>query len=416
MDSHATSSNYRTHPRSEKGLDAGIQGISANIRPMSSPPSTQYGAELESSERGGFTVAADSAVESGSLSSQGDETTNPTDLELASDKSAQSDEQEGLRDEEYSGDDHRVVNYILGPLSAARLEPGELLCGIGASLAAQERIRGPFTGNISHPNGFLVLDHEHGNGVFQDTMPAKELPCVNSNINNELESILEGTKFCCITQRCTGLCDLYLHRGRDEFVARWPFGSEIKYSIDYNSFGTRNDANYALNQLQFAIGTWNSHNIGVQFNFVEPNEPIESNQSPIIFRLKYKRAMSRDKMIFAKSFFPIDVERRRPCKLYIFGVSFDGQYRGDMWRTFLHEIAHILGGRHENAPERERDSPFVLLGSRNDQSVLVGDREPSTINLHPEDIEWFKNFMGYPEGSSICDPDGRMVPIRDIAL
>ncbi|TRX89115.1 hypothetical protein FHL15_010032 [Xylaria flabelliformis] len=413
--------NYRivALPDSDKCLDAEIKGHPANIRSNSDFPSIQHAAELESSERGSFTIAADSAVESESLSSQSDETTSPTESELAFDKPTHNDGQERLWDEEHGRDDNSVVNYTLDPLSAAEPKLSELLCGVGASLAAPKNTQGLFTGNISHPNDLLGLDYEHDNRVCQNTVPSKELPYEKPNMTDELNPILHGTKFC-ITQDCTGsdICDLYLHRGRDCFIARWPLGSEIKYSIDYNSFDTRHDANYALNQLQFAAGLWNSHGIGVQFVYVEPNEHTEPNQSRIIFKLKYKsESVSRNKTVFASSFFPIDAERRRrPCKLHIFGASFDGQYRDDMWRTFIHEIAHILGGRHENAPERERHTPFVLCGERNDQSVLVGGREPSTVDLHLDDIKWFKYFMGYPEGSLFSDHDGQMIPIRDIVL
>ncbi|KAI1746211.1 hypothetical protein F4680DRAFT_13383 [Xylaria scruposa] len=392
-----------------KSLDAGIKGNSGNS--MLNPLSMQNAAELESNGRGSFTIAAKSTVEPGSLLGQDDETTNPTEFELVSDKPAQNDGQEELQDEEHS-DDNNSVDDTLGPLSVARLKLDELLCGVGASFAAQENTQGPFTGNVSHPNGFLGPDHEHENGVYQDSA-SKELPCVKSNMSNELEPAPREAKLSCITQGCTApdICDLYLHRGQDEFIARWPLGSEIKYGIDYDSFNTMDDANYALNQFQTAATVWNSYNIGVQFVYVEP---IDLNQSQINFKLEYSReTASPNTTVFARSFFPIDAERHRPCKLYIFRASFDRQYRNAMWRTFLHEIAHILGGRHEDAPKLEGNSPCYLLGSPNDQSVLVGGREPNTINLQPEDIEWFMYFMRYPE-STIHDPDGHKISIHDI--
>ncbi|KAI0865766.1 hypothetical protein F4860DRAFT_264898 [Xylaria cubensis] len=405
---------------SEKSLGAGFKGSLASVKFISNSPSTQYAAQLESSGRGSFTIAADSAVESESLTSQGDETINPTESELSSDKPAHNDGQEGLRDKEHGRDDNSVVSYSLNPLSAAEPKLGELLRGVGASLAQQENTQRPFTSNPSHPNGFLDLHHEHDNGICQCTMPSEELPHVKSNVTDEIEAILEYTKFCCITQGCTrpDIRDLNLHVGRDEFIARWPFGCVIKFSIDYDSFNNRNDADYALNQLKLAAVLWNSCNIGVQFVHVEPSEPSEPNQSPIIFKLKYKgKSVSCDGLIFARAFFPIDVERRPlPCKLYIFGVSFEDQYRDAMWRTFLHEIAHILGGRHENPPEWERRVPFGLFGSQNDQSVLVGDRGPGPISLHWMDIRLFRRFMKLPEGSLIRNSDGYMTPVRDIVL
>ncbi|KAI1120724.1 hypothetical protein F5Y10DRAFT_257811 [Nemania abortiva] len=235
------------------------------------------------------------------------------------------------------------------------------------------------------------------------------MPRVANNIRPTPEEI----QFHCLTQGSIGrgTCDLYLHQGHNRFIGRWKFDSVIPYSIDYKSFSTKGrskrDANYALKSLQTALGVWNSFNIGVQFKFVKPNA------SPIVFKLKYKHEPEdgdTDLKVFAESFFPARAMlRRRPCKLYIFGVSFERSFRRYMMRTFLHEAAHILGGRHENPAPADRGYPFVLLDSQNDMSVLVTHRHPRTISMHWQDIKSFSDFMSLPEGHKING-----VPIRDI--
>lgn len=76
---------------------------------------------------------------------------------------------------------------------------------------------------------------------------------------------------------------LCLHRGLDNSVACWKLGTEIKYSIDYNSFMVRGhskqDADYALQSLVAALDLWNYHNIGVKLVFVGPDT------NPIVFKL-----------------------------------------------------------------------------------------------------------------------------------
>jgi hypothetical protein len=147
---------------------------------------------------------------------------------------------------------------------------------------------------------------------------------------------------------------------------------------------------------------------------VEP-DPVESGTSPVVFELKcFTEPLGGPfhirRRVFAQSFFPIERVEDRPCELYVFNAAFSTAVRPHMMRIFLHEAAHILGGRHENAATAERNEPSVQLGPRNHLSVLATDRHPSTISLHSLDIEWFREFMILPEGYKI---DG--FPICDIA-
>lgn len=83
-----------------------------------------------------------------------------------------------------------------------------------------------------------------------------------------------------------------------------------------------------------------------------------------------------------------------------------------MTNIFLHEAAHILGGRHENAATIEHFDLSVELGSPNPLSIL--DPFPSLkavaqMQLHPKDIQRFHEFMTFPEGHNLSG-----FPIHDV--
>ncbi|KAF2972771.1 hypothetical protein GQX73_g779 [Xylaria multiplex] len=227
---------------------------------------------------------------------------------------------------------------------------------------------------------FGCLDDISGNGrghaitIRQNYAPWKEPAGETSNVGSEGNPCLEKINFSCLTQGCIkqGSTHLRLHRGNNETIGRWKFGSEIKYSIDYDSFltkgRTKDDADYALKSLQVALEEWNRHNIGVMFKFVEPDT------SPIVFQLEFEHEplhipFDIRSSVLASSFFPAHQAWDR--KLYVFAASFDNSLRPHMTKIFLHESAHILGGRHENADTAEKDDPSVQLGTPNKQSVLV---------------------------------------------
>ncbi|KAI0478311.1 hypothetical protein F4859DRAFT_513893 [Xylaria cf. heliscus] len=363
---------------------------------------------LESTEGDNTTNTLDNAIGFESVSSQSDDpgaTTDPTDLELLGSELAKEEGRDIMQDKGYNNDNDSVFNYDLNLPGATNLEPGEnLYCVGGALLTPHENDPGPFTSNVVQNNKISGSDQGHPITIRQNYAPWAEPPAVKEN------------KFHCLTQGYAGRgsAHLRLHRGRNKVIGRWSLGSEIKYSIDYDSFlakgRSKDDATYALRCLQTALEVWNCLNIGVSFEFVEPKA------SSIVFQLKYMPEpwgvpLDVRYEIQAMSFFPVEVlEGRPPREVYVFDAAFDAPVRSYMTRTFLHEVAHILGGRHEDAATTEKDDPSVQLGSPNDLSVLATNRHPSLISLHWQDIRWFHDFMRLPEGHKING-----FPICDIA-
>ncbi|KAI1121513.1 hypothetical protein F5Y10DRAFT_256210 [Nemania abortiva] len=372
-------------------------GVEGDVQ-KSIPCSLAYlSAKLESTEGCCTTNTADNTTESTSISS-GDEkletATNLTNLSLSSG---------GLEQEGREGIVEVVSMSSINPLDKANSEPCRLLCGVGVRdpvpLAAQGNVQRRLTGN----NGFL-----------EGSLDSSDECVIDSR--EELGLASEETRFCCITEgRIQGSSDLSLHRGSNSHICRWKPGSLIKYSIDYDSFvaqgSNKKNADYALRSLKKALGKWNMLKIGVEFEYVDPGT------SSIAFELKYFKWPQHApfnilESTLATSFFPVDIEDSTcPLPLYIFSTAFKGSYRPFMTRVFLHEGAHILGGRHENAATAEKNDASVQLGNPNDQSVLVTGRHPKHISLHRLDAQWFSHLMALPAGSNV---DG--FPIRDVTL
>ncbi|GAW23351.1 hypothetical protein ANO14919_129080 [Xylariales sp. No.14919] len=347
-----------------------------------------------------FVDGSNNTTLSGSISSLGDEpgpSTDPTELE----QPGQEEKQTTFRDKDPCDGVNSVFNHAVDSLSAAKTEPGELLyCVGGGSLAEEGSRQGLLAGYVSHSDGAPGSDNGHCITIRQNyaswTEPLEEQSSGDSKINP-----LEDVKFYCLTQGSTGRgsTHLRLHINGNRTISRWRLGSEIKYTIDYDSFlakgRSKADADHALRSLQDALAVWSAFEIGVRFKFIEPNT------GPITFELRYDREplygpANLRSSVLAASFFP--VHKVSNLELCVYDISFDPSLRPHMTKTFLHEVAHILGGRHEDAAEAEQDEPSVQLGLPNKDSVLVTDRHPSAIRLHWKDIRWFQEFMAFPEG------------------
>ncbi|RWA04527.1 hypothetical protein EKO27_g10579 [Xylaria grammica] len=347
-----------------------------------------------------FYSSASPSFADGSVSSRGDEpgpSTDPTELE----QPGQEERRTPFGDKDSCDDDNPPFSHTVDSLSAAKTEPGELLyCVGGASLAEEESPRTPFAGHVGHSDGAPGSDHGHGITIRQNYAPWTE-PLGEQSSGDSKINPLEDVKFYCLTQGCTGRgsTHLRLHIDGNRTISRWRLGSEIRYTVDYNSFlakgRSRADADHALRSLQDALAVWSAFDIGIRFIFIEPNT------GPVTFELRYDREplygpANLRSYVLAASFFP--VHKVSDLELCVYDISFDPSLRPHMTKTFLHEVAHILGGRHEDAAEAEQDEPSVQLGLPNKDSVLVTDRHPSAIWLHWKDIRWFQEFMAFPEG------------------
>ncbi|KAI0443030.1 hypothetical protein F4803DRAFT_550600 [Xylaria telfairii] len=384
----------------DNSLNIEIQESLPKFMPYSS---VHCAARLDSNKGESVPVTVDDTLGSESVSSQSDElaeTTDPTELEPFPGELAQEEERDMIQDKEDGGDNDPIFDHGLNLPCATNSEPGEILyCVGGASLTAHENAPRPFVSNGGRPGNVSGSEHEHGISIRQNYAPWEGPPSNRLSVIDKVNIQVEETKFHCLTQGYAGgtSSHLRIHLGRNKAISRWHPGSKIKYSIDYDSFlsgaRSRDDADYALKCLQNALEVWNCLDVDIHFEF------------PWWVSYDHRDGVQ------AMSFFPIEAAQSSiPREVYIFSAAFDTELRLYMTNTFLHEVAHILGGRHEDPKGKERNDPSVQLGRPNALSVLVSGRHPRDISVHWQDIRWFHHFMRYREGHKING-----LPIRNIA-
>jgi len=172
----------------------------------------------------------------------------------------------------------------------------------------------------------------------------------------------------CCTQEHDGLAAIYLgiERGR---LHLWENGSVIKWTCRKDGWpSSDDDSNNGLRVLiavWYATQAWNEAMGGrVKFKYV-------SKLSDAAFEVRYETGGRKG--LLARAFFPIHYNRDLNF-LKIYRSSFDERYsrRYPLYNTFLHELGHILGLRHEFAHEKQNEmkAESIMFGINNSNSVM----------------------------------------------
>lgn len=190
-----------------------------------------------------------------------------------------------------------------------------------------------------------------------------------------------------------------LRVGNGKDIPRWEKGSILTYSVDSHSFPRSQDhslAGIAEKALEQAIRPWNDMNLGITL------EPAMKGKTAV-FDLVFSPNNSNSDRTLARAFPPdAPIEDR---KLVVYARQFDPVYVDSMANTFLHEIGHILGLRHEF----EEKLPSILFGEANALSVMNYLGHPSLLHIQQTDLTWTKEFYAF---------NGRLLsglPIKDIS-
>lgn len=191
-----------------------------------------------------------------------------------------------------------------------------------------------------------------------------------------------------------------LRVGNGNDIPRWAKGTILTYSVDPSSFPRRQHRSCAKTALNRAAKQWNKLCLGVTLQLVNGNMPA-------VFQLVYEPDIYNDNdgggTALAEAFPPdAPVEARR---LVVYAKHFDPCYVDSMVNTFLHEIGHILGLRHEF----EEPQPSVLFGKADALSVMNYPGHPRELRLQRTDIKWMQEFYAF-SGKFL---DG--LPIKDVA-
>jgi hypothetical protein len=169
--------------------------------------------------------------------------------------------------------------------------------------------------------------------------------------------------------------------------------------VTRDGFPSDNDFQYAATAFQEAADEWNDIGFGV--NISQTLDRALAN-----FVVKYIKP-AVDEGVLASAFFPNDVDD----VLVYHKTLVEPEWRAVLKNTFLHEIGHIIGLRHEFAIEQDalghgpELTPAKQFGSKNPLSVMSYE---DVNNIQETDRHDVKEFYKLPNNSKI---DG--VRIRD---
>ncbi|OCT54111.1 matrix metalloproteinase-11 [Cladophialophora carrionii] len=191
--------------------------------------------------------------------------------------------------------------------------------------------------------------------------------------------------------------------GRDHIVVgvgpiipRWTASTSNPTKLLYfpvrEGFLSDADFEYAATAFQQAADEWNAIGFGV-------NISRTSNRAQANFVVRYFKP-AVDEGVLASAFFPNDVDD----VLVYHKTLVEPRWRAILKNTFLHEIGHIIGLRHEfaikgdtlgNRPER---TPAKQFGSENPHSVMSYE---DINNIQDTDKHDVKEFYKLPNNSEI---------------
>jgi Met-zincin len=179
------------------------------------------------------------------------------------------------------------------------------------------------------------------------------------------QSNSEG-KYVCATQRSLPVPNKPNdhHRiwlGMDNEIPRWARGSVVNYTVSDSGWPSYQHAQLVLNDLIAATNEWNSHQVGVSFNYV-------GNFEDAAFTAVYGGYKGN---VYADAFFPNSKDLNF---INVYDFSFTPNELWKLKAVFLHELGHVLGLRHEFAATESLT--VVEFGSSNPLSVMSYTNPP----------------------------------------
>ncbi|PYI00167.1 zincin [Aspergillus ellipticus CBS 707.79] len=191
-----------------------------------------------------------------------------------------------------------------------------------------------------------------------------------------------------------------LQGGFGGFILRWKPDppQTINFAAFSNGYPRPGLALLAANALKEAADDWNKLEFGVKFKWVEHIDDAA-------FVLSYAGDQGS---VLAQAFFPNEDDL---SYLNVYSAAFQPGTIQYLKNIFLHELGHVLGFRHEFAPEREdsHDDYSVQFGPRNPLSVMGYEFPPQLQSTDKDSAQAFYRFPGKKLGWK----EAAALPIKD---
>ncbi|GKZ76094.1 hypothetical protein AnigIFM56816_005069 [Aspergillus niger] len=212
----------------------------------------------------------------------------------------------------------------------------------------------------------------------------KQVAAIIDKNNHDLS--IAPYKYQCATQRP----DRSAIKSTDPFKIQVGIGGEIprwtnsppkvKFAAYSGGYPSLDHAKYAAFKLNEAATEWNNHLRGlIEFEWVTELEDAA-------FVLAYG-GDGGDTL--ASAFFPNEDDL---SVLFVYQKAFESGVMNHMSNIFLHELGHVLGLRHEFAPETEGES--VQVGPRDSLSVMSYNFPPIIQQSDVVSTKTFYEFGG----------------------
>ncbi|GKZ26857.1 hypothetical protein AbraIFM66951_003858 [Aspergillus brasiliensis] len=198
-----------------------------------------------------------------------------------------------------------------------------------------------------------------------------------------------------------------LQGGYKGVIPRWKPDSPpqtINFAAFANGYPRPGLALLAANALRDAADDWNKLDLGVKFQWVEDIKQAS-------FVLSYAGNQGN---VLAEAFFPNEDDL---SYLNVYSAAFEPGTVQYLKNIFLHELGHVLGFRHEFAPELEdsNDDYSVQFGPRNPMSVMGYEFPPLLQTTDRDSAQAFYKFPGSQLGWKEVRVSGKkaMLAIKD---
>jgi hypothetical protein len=191
--------------------------------------------------------------------------------------------------------------------------------------------------------------------------------------------------------------------GLGTVITRWAKSQTVNFAALANGYPQPEQALLAAYALREAADEWNQLNLGVRFKWVEKLEDAS-------FVLCY--AGEQDEVL-ARAFFP---NEEKLSYFHVYSAAFQPGKVQYLKSIFLHQLGHVLGFRHDFAPEVDNDGS-IRLGPRDPRSVMGVEFPPQIQATDRESAIAFYKFsetsLGWKESDEPQSSSSERLPIKD---